>query len=1108
MKAILSTALFLALLIPLTAANWTGAVSESWHNASNWSPVGVPGTGTDVTIATTATGYYPRVESSQAYCRNLTINSGTNVHVYSNILNVTGSLVVYGYITISLAPSAVYVAQDVTWKSGSQGIISSYGAFYCSGNMTMEANSQFSNSTGTLEFRGTAPTTLINHSYYTLLCNVVVNKPWAATMLNSLTVPATNTESIRMVSLTNRNGSSFIYNYSGYLYIWGDLLDQNTQTGAGIFCNAGYQCPNGANQSFSFASTNSYLNEVWTYMSGTLSLNSDMVLKGTLRHQNGIIEANDHSLYIGGHWMNQLSPAAFLEEQGTVVFNGTADQYCVYSENFNHLVLQKSSGNFLINNPAADVTSASHTWISGDLIVVVGHYAALDLAQPRIPGAWWAYPGGSIDIYQDATQGIDLCGKLQVMGGTIRVHGGFQDCSVADGGDARIEMTSGVLDFVDHGIEFGNFLYSTVLLVSGGTLRTSGKFWDTLGWLTFSGGDIELYGPQDVALRCHTNTLLHNLVVNKGGSRANTVYPNSSVNLSGDLILLSGILDLNGWNMAVGGDAYLRGTFRMNAPATLDVDGDVNWYSGATAVTSAGTINCGGDWSFEEGCSVNLYGSNQRLTNPYGGYIHAYSNSAYFGQLELHGTEEDPETLCDYGEEGQLLVAGNLVVFNPNTLNLVEGVGSVLGNSYIHSGGGLIVGDGGTFTTNGHLFLEGELVTGPGTAIVHGIFYTGVSSLLDVEWGIFRCDAPDNGDYIFLRGGLDLFHAGLEFPHLSLMIGAHPVRVFDTSYLTVGGDFDATASNSYQPNAGWLKFTGSLDSGLEFGTSSYASDLIIQKNSANQSVRLYTDLNVHGNLNVNSGFFTLNHLNLFCAGDVTVTGFMQVNSNAVLSLWAGSEVNVMNPGLMLIEGNQAYPAQVTCLTFPAAYYSFTVHPGATIGASHARFSFMDANGIRVLDNAFVISNLCFSHCRFSDGQPGGTLLRIETNQNLNLEWVEFPANTWSGSANIGKSLDHGRLTVTNYYGDFSGEAFDGDPFDRVDWGSPLPGVTNLTLRWDLVEGLVILEWEYSFACDGFVVYHALTPDGPWLPLGSTPTHQYSDSPYFGAKFYYVTAVDE
>lgn len=566
MKAILFACLLILAGSALGAVTWTGAVSENWHTPGNWFPAVVPTYETDVVISNTSTGYYPRISITAAYCRDLQIDTSTNVHIYTNALNVTGNLSVAGYIQMSNDPCALYIEHNATWQSGSQAILSAVARVYCDGNMTFAAGSQFNQSTGTIEFRGTGPTTLINHSFYTQLPHVVVNKPWAAGAVNSLTIPDTNTQAVRCVSLTNRHGSTFIDNYWGNLYVYGDLTDFNTQAGAGIRCNAGYLITIGTNQTFTFASTGSYLNELQTYLSGTLNLASDLVLKADLVLNSGIVEANNHTLYIAGHWRNNAGANGFLCETGTVVFNGTIGQSCA-TEDFYKLTLNKSAGYFYILN--ANVTCASYTWLAGPFTVASGSFTAVDLAQARILGSWFAETGGTINLHQDSASRIDLCASLNITGGNFRVYGGSLACSVADGGDASIYMNGGVLDFVDNGIQFGDYLYSTSLVVTGGTLRSSGRFWDDLGALTFTGGTVELYGTESVPLKLSGYSSFYNLVIAKTGAGFPSVSANSNLAINHDLSISSGSLIANHHSINCGGDVQVSGNLQIDGSSIL-----------------------------------------------------------------------------------------------------------------------------------------------------------------------------------------------------------------------------------------------------------------------------------------------------------------------------------------------------------------------------------------------------------------------------------------------------------------------------------------------------------------------------------------------------------
>ena len=65
--------------------------------------------------------------------------------------------------------------------------------------------------------------------------------------------------------------------------------------------------------------------------------------------------------------------------------------------------------------------------------------------------------------------------------------------------------------------------------------------------------------------------------------------------------------------------------------------------------------------------------------------------------------------------------------------------------------------------------------------------------------------------------------------------------------------------------------------------------------------------------------------------------------------------------------------------------------------------------------------------------PGGTLLNINNDQNLEIENAIFPANTWGGLYNVTKSNNAGNVTFIGATGGFAGENFDNDPNNRIHW---------------------------------------------------------------------------
>jgi hypothetical protein len=62
-----------------------------------------------------------------------------------------------------------------------------------------------------------------------------------------------------------------------------------------------------------------------------------------------------------------------------------------------------------------------------------------------------------------------------------------------------------------------------------------------------------------------------------------------------------------------------------------------------------------------------------------------------------------------------------------------------------------------------------------------------------------------------------------------------------------------------------------------------------------------------------------------------------------------------------------------------------------------------------------------------------TLLSIDSDQDIIIENAVFPANTWGGQYNVQKQVDAGSVTFVYPTGDFAGEAYDDDPYNRIHW---------------------------------------------------------------------------
>ncbi|HSH66522.1 MAG TPA: G8 domain-containing protein, partial [Bacteroidia bacterium] len=94
-------------------------------------------------------------------------------------------------------------------------------------------------------------------------------------------------------------------------------------------------------------------------VSGTTSLGTPITVYGNLAMSNtGILDANGNDIILNGNW-TQSGTASFTEGTRTVTFNGTTDQYINHTgtETFAYLVVDKSSGQLLLNSGSLSITN-------------------------------------------------------------------------------------------------------------------------------------------------------------------------------------------------------------------------------------------------------------------------------------------------------------------------------------------------------------------------------------------------------------------------------------------------------------------------------------------------------------------------------------------------------------------------------------------------------------------------------------------------------------------------------------------------------------------------------------------------------------------------------
>ncbi|MCD4698764.1 MAG: LamG domain-containing protein, partial [Bacteroidales bacterium] len=123
--------------------------------------------------------------------------------------------------------------------------------------------------------------------------------------------------------------------------------------------------------------------------------------------------------------------------------------------------------------------------------------------------------------------------------------------------------------------------------------------------------------------------------------------------------------------------------------------------------------------------------------------------------------------------------------------------------------------------------------------------------------------------------------------------------------------------------------------------------------------------------------------------------------------------------------------EVTVTQNVSGYYSFSILDGGSIGAEYSLFGYMDGDGVNI--EGSIDPLYPFNYCTFQNGESAGTLLSLESSQTITLTNITFPTNTWGGTYNVTKLADQGLIEFDNTQGGFAGEAYENDPFNRIDW---------------------------------------------------------------------------
>ena len=264
----------------------------------------------------------------------------------------------------------------------------------------------------------------------------------------------------------------------------------------------------------------------------------------------------------------------------------------------------------------------------------------------------------------------------------------------------------------------------------------------------------------------------------------------------------------------------------------------------------------------------------------------------------------------------------------------------------------------------------------------------------------------------------------------------------------VGGSLIASGDGIFA-NTGFFRLNSTVNSGatsnLEIsGNGSPIADIVITS-SANTVYDLTSDLIVNGNFNLQSSRVNVLENTATFGTDindgVTIAGTLALSQGSQLLLGNQTSLTVTNSGTFELIGASGNPAVVS-RRYSTGDYNFVVN--GNISAYNYQFGYMSTQGILINSTATIHNTYNFSEGTFTNPATSGVCLRIENTQKFTtaagnrIENVSFPQNPGAGTFNVSKTV--AASDTIEFYsatGALSGENYDNDPSDLIEWTGPV-----------------------------------------------------------------------
>jgi len=588
MKALyILTFFFLISIASYTQTNtWTGTTSRSWHTGSNWSLGHVPTLSEDVIIPS-GTTYSPLI-TTFADCSDLTIQSGADLEMSTPALayplEVHDDMTIYGSLTISTDDCDIRVHDNIIWKSGSTIINNyiytvTYPYFFVDGNWTFEAGSNaVFDKIGTF-LGGTTDSYIYNYSSTSSFWILDIRPESASIIFSGLSTYDLKITSVFGIGLSGIV-STFVSNSSQDIVVGSDGSAAFRNHYGSLQLNNGELIIHSTYYENIVFNAGDYVNDLEINMNspGVQVISSDLQVNGDLT-VNGDETEFTGTVTLFGHLTNSLTDISELLFNN-IRFEGGAFQSIFNGFDCDQFILDKS-GSYL-QQLNQTITCDHYDWVNGEINVLGGTFTADDLIDNGIYGSFWVTTGGTINLTNNDGF-IDLNGEINISGsGTMNIFGGSTDSYWAFGDDCTLNMSGGVLDFKDQGIDLDDN-HTLTENITGGVIRTEEGFNGTQrSDFNPVGGAFEFYGISDFSINQGSGNSFHSVEINKDvaaspgppvasamsaippdhqdpvpeSTLSNTIVLASDLHLTGDMLISSGNLDVstNNWRIYLAGD--------------------------------------------------------------------------------------------------------------------------------------------------------------------------------------------------------------------------------------------------------------------------------------------------------------------------------------------------------------------------------------------------------------------------------------------------------------------------------------------------------------------------------------------------------------------------